>query len=337
MKQTFYLPELDTLRFFAFLAVFLCHYALASHPVGLLISGMAQVTGHGVDLFFALSAYLLTELMLREKEETGHVNLAAFYARRGLRIWPLYYVYLTLVFVASLKWPSPSMSPAHFAQLATFTGDLPGGSPSLVLCSLWSISLEEQFYLVWPLIVRHLSRRAVGFAATVAWAATVVLRVLMFATGHGLGALAIVTHLDSIFAGLVIVGFGFRGRPLLCLPGVVAWTVGAYYAVHPLSPIVLSLASASIGVGSGAFLLSCIGAKALANRVTVYLGRISYGLYVFHGLAYVLAMALLPGIIAVPVAFAFTLGGAAVSYQFLERPFLKLKERFQYVRSQPLL
>jgi peptidoglycan/LPS O-acetylase OafA/YrhL len=116
MKQTFYLPELDTLHFFAFLAVFLCHYALAGHPVGLLISGMTQVSGHGIDLFFALSAYLLTELMLREKEETGHVNLVAFYARRGLRIWPLYYVYLTLVFVASLKWPSPSMSPAHFGS-----------------------------------------------------------------------------------------------------------------------------------------------------------------------------------------------------------------------------
>ena len=81
-SERFYLPELDALRFFAFLSVFISHLPI--------VYGRGQpfwshLLGHGVDLFFALSAYLLTELMLREKEVTGRVDLRAFYVRRCLR------------------------------------------------------------------------------------------------------------------------------------------------------------------------------------------------------------------------------------------------------------
>jgi hypothetical protein len=71
MKQTFYMPELATLRFFAFLSVFGCHTAL---DCGMAVTALTRVGGYGVDVFFALSAYLLTELMLREKEATGGLN-----------------------------------------------------------------------------------------------------------------------------------------------------------------------------------------------------------------------------------------------------------------------
>jgi len=96
--ERFYLPELDTLRFFAFLSVFSGHVLLdfgevinqvVSLPPRLLrsITGMG---GYGVDLFFALSAYLLTRLLLRERIDAGRINVRSFYIRRILRIWPLF-------------------------------------------------------------------------------------------------------------------------------------------------------------------------------------------------------------------------------------------------------
>src|SRR5689334_20593410 len=88
-QNSFYLPELDTLRFFAFGAVFVNHIALDLGTNSI----FAYVGGHGVDLFFALSAYLITELILREKERFKRLDVKAFYVRRILRIWPLYFTF----------------------------------------------------------------------------------------------------------------------------------------------------------------------------------------------------------------------------------------------------
>jgi peptidoglycan/LPS O-acetylase OafA/YrhL len=227
------------------------------------------------------------------------------------------------------------MRTADFTRLATLTSDVLGVSLSPVISSLWSISLEEQFYFIWPIAVMFLSRRGIGVAAVVGWLLTV--RLIVFSAGHGTAGILVLAHLDSIFAGLAIVGFGLKGRPAFCLAGAAAWVLGTHCLVYSHNPIGESLGLVGIGLGSGAFLLSCMGVKALANRVTVYLGRVSYGLYVFHGLALAIAMMLLPQFAVAPAAFAATIAIAAVSYRYLERPFLKLKERFQYLRSQPLM
>jgi peptidoglycan/LPS O-acetylase OafA/YrhL len=103
VKPSFYRPELDVLRFFAFLSVFVYHtlYVPLDHLVGRgvpmwfaqLQVGISRAGAYGVDLFFALSAYLITELLLREKEYRGTLDVKSFYIRRILRIWPLYYVF----------------------------------------------------------------------------------------------------------------------------------------------------------------------------------------------------------------------------------------------------
>ena len=94
----FYLPELDGLRFFAFLAVFLSHVAVFSNGANEAKPAIIQIFNlvgrFGVDLFFALSAYLLTVLMIREKDRFGSLNVRAFYMRRLLRIWPLYFTWI---------------------------------------------------------------------------------------------------------------------------------------------------------------------------------------------------------------------------------------------------
>src|SRR5579863_4606045 len=88
--QRFYLPELDVLRFFAFLAVFLFHAPPLGHRGHSFVDDLATIGIFGVDLFFALSAYLITRLLLREREATGRIDIKSFYIRRLLRIWPLY-------------------------------------------------------------------------------------------------------------------------------------------------------------------------------------------------------------------------------------------------------
>src|SRR5260221_8487443 len=99
-QRRFYHPELDCLRFFAFFAVFIFHtlpheadyYSARNIPFAALIASVSRAGSFGVDLFFLLSAYLITELLLREKESFGHVHLKSFYLRRILRIWPLYFL-----------------------------------------------------------------------------------------------------------------------------------------------------------------------------------------------------------------------------------------------------
>src|SRR5580704_3548587 len=107
-EKSFYLPELDGLRFFAFLAVFIYH-SVAPLPALSPETGHFFALGHailrsgcyGVDLFFTLSAYLITELLMRERARTGRINVAAFYIRRMFRIWPLYFAFLG--FLASVS------------------------------------------------------------------------------------------------------------------------------------------------------------------------------------------------------------------------------------------
>src|SRR5208283_1822558 len=99
----FYRPELDGLRFFAFFAVFSSHaltnYDSSSHVLNKLIETLRQTGDFGVDLFFALSSYLITELLLRELKKTGSLNIKAFYIRRSLRIWPLYFFFVGVCFL----------------------------------------------------------------------------------------------------------------------------------------------------------------------------------------------------------------------------------------------
>ena len=161
---------------------------------------------------------------------------------------------------------------------------------SLVVAPLWSISLEEQIYFLWPHFVRRLSRRSMVAAGASFWVALIAVRMLVFLSGRGTFWLPMLMHLDSVACGIVIAGLlgpsTALPRGLLACLGVGAWVLGSIYV---MTPIHMTLAFVSVGVGSGALLLSVIKVAWLRNPVTVYLGRISYGLYIFHGAALLLA------------------------------------------------
>jgi peptidoglycan/LPS O-acetylase OafA/YrhL len=136
----------------------------------------------GLDLFFALSSYLITTLLLREYANRGSFSVRAFYVRRALRIWPLYFTFLALtVFVIPLIIPAERFGLIYIVSFALFVGNWAcavKGIPFSVAGPLWSISVEEQFYIAWPLLLRFFGIRGIKQLAVVMLLVAIGTRVL---------------------------------------------------------------------------------------------------------------------------------------------------------------
>jgi len=165
----FYRPELDVLRFGAFLLVFLYHVVPAASPnaQGLisgsvilrLLAGICPGGAYGVDLFFCLSSYLITTLLMEEHADSGTIDVKSFYIRRILRIWPLYFAFL-LCFIPLIGKliPSQLLPVPYLAAFIFLSGNwacAAWGFPISAANVLWSVSIEEQFYLSWPLVMKR--------------------------------------------------------------------------------------------------------------------------------------------------------------------------------------
>ena len=195
--QSFYHPELDVLRFFAFFAVFI-HHALPRQAAFYIDAGLTSTAtewllaakkagAFGVDLFFALSAFLITELLRREYVSRGKFSLSSFYIRRALRIWPLYFTFLAATaFVIPIIIPQDRFGPIYVISFALFFGNwicVTSGFPFSVASPLWSISVEEQFYLGWPLLLRVFGMNRIKHLAIAMLAVAFAVRVLLAILG----------------------------------------------------------------------------------------------------------------------------------------------------------
>jgi peptidoglycan/LPS O-acetylase OafA/YrhL len=361
-----YHPELDLLRFVAFLAVFM-HHALP-RDAGLYIrQGLSpaatqwlltakEAGAFGLDLFFALSSYLITELLLREYANRGSINVTAFYIRRALRIWPLYFTFLAFtVLVVPTIFPKENLGAIYIVSFALFVGNwvcAMKGLPFSVAGPLWSISVEEQFYIGWPLLLRFFGVNRIKQIAIGMLMLAFVTRILLAVYGvkHPGVWCNTLARLDPIALGAIL-AFTLRGRApqinnvLRFVFGAAAiagwWLIARYLGQDgPTSVATFGLS----GLASVVLLLAFLTSDAHILRVPpfswlVYLGRISYGLYVFH----LFALAMMMNVLVVPVlgiptnfisrvvlSFLLTVALATVSYSWLEQPFLKLKERFTY-------
>lgn len=355
----FYHPELDVLRFLAFLTVFFRHtlptqpevYINHHIPAGLasIAAIIASTCDKGVVLFFVLSSYLITKLLLLEKEKTGKIALKEFYIRRALRIWPLYFVFVVLTI-----WVFPLLGYDHVGikngiGLFTFTANwtIPlspqVASPGMLL---WSVSVEEQFYLLWPLALVCFGIGSLKRIGVVLIALALGFRLWVLPRGWSQNDIWLSTfsHLDSIAAGALL-AYQFRDgipsltsriRISLFAAGVTLPVAAAIMGNNRVWGHLIMYPAATIG--SCAVLVSILGIKLPSGRTSdalIYLGKVSYGLYVFHGFA-VWTVAV-PGVSLTTVlvlALAMTIALAAISYQWLERPFLRLKDRFARVASR---
>jgi peptidoglycan/LPS O-acetylase OafA/YrhL len=364
----FYHPEIDVLRFLAFFGVFFHHafpqtadkYAMLPASVQPWIVALVMGAGWGVDLFFALSAYLITELLIREHQRSQRIDVRAFYIRRTLRIWPLYFLFLTftlLVVPFLVQWEYLPL--AHRIGFTLFSANWAiafNGYPPSVASPLWSVSIEEQFYIVWPLVIayvgiRYIPRVAVAMLIT-AW----ITRILLMVGGveHPGVYTNTFARLDPIAAGAIL-AVALRGgslrlsaiwRVLLSVLAVVVLIVTTRYGAYDG---VRSLLTYPIVAGASVLLILAFlhdenaVPRLLRNQFLVLLGRMSYGLYVFHVFAQTFVKNFIdPGdgpislVIYFGTSLVLTMLLGAASYRWIERPFLSLKERFTVVQSRPV-
>ncbi len=350
----FYRPELDALRFAAFLAVFWFHrmdYEPAARNWGLLVG---TIGAFGVPVFFLLSAFLIAELLLRERERTGRVHAGAFYIRRMLRIWPLYFAaFFGLALLERVLPGVGSRAPGAWAAFTFFCGNwwiTRHGWIAGATDPLWSISVEEQFYLAVPWLVWFGGRRALGWVAGLLPAvslATVVWYARHDAPGdHGEWTNSLV-QLQFFGAGALLAlclrgrapSFGRLGRAAAAGLGFLCWAAALLFCrvrswdPHP-SPGQAFAGWALVLTGAVLFFLAALG---MPGRWVPgwlrYLGRISYGLYVFHSLLFFLVFerAGVRGWSGTLVVLALSIGAAHLSFRYFERPFLRLKARFTFV------
>jgi peptidoglycan/LPS O-acetylase OafA/YrhL len=361
-EARFYRPELDVLRFFAFLAVYLSHslsidtgdWVRYHFPEKLanLMAAVASSGRFGVQLFFLLSGYLITSLLLRERWIKGDVNLRAFYIRRILRIWPLYF----FILLVAVLWPWTGRLPLpYFLAYLLLAGNwITGmfGPPTSWASILWSVSIEEQFYLSWPLVVKIFSRKRCFQVAIGLIVVANVARLYL-----AVGSLHSYTVFPNTFAQLDSIGAGIlcaivlkasiplfsTGKRLLLVYSGLALLVGCGYFGKFETPTFVIAGYPAVTFGCLALFLAFCGTS-LSWRPLVYLGKISYGLYVYHVLALSLVGRALGGKAGTSLRFLvywwggllFTIALASASYPWLETPFLRLKEKFAVVKSRPV-
>ena len=364
--RRFYQPELDGVRFYAFLGVFVCHtlpfeaefYRKLHLPLPWVWGGAVKAGAAGVDLFFALSAFLITSLLLKERQETGGISLKYFYLRRMLRIWPLYFLVIALGIVLSHTVANQNLPWYYIAGYLFFVGNWVHGvfgRPESIAFPLWTVSIEEQFYLFWPLMVKVLERRGLIISGIVMFLLATVCRVIFVLAGVSGGYVyyGSTARCDSIALGIMLALFADRlpklssgVRFVLVCGGLIGWVVSSAWLTDQPGPISMRevLGRLIISLSAGAILYGCLHSrnKLLTGTWVVHLGKVSYGLYLLHLVGLLIAKSLFhpisgTAILATKaVGFVLTIILAFASYRWVESPFLRLKDRFAKVLSRPV-
>jgi len=360
-------PAFDGLRGLAIFFVFVNHYGSLFLP-----APIAASLWFGVDLFFALSGFLITGILYDSKDRPHFFR--TFYVRRVLRIFPLFYGFFLLVFLLTpalhLHY-APSLW-CYLVYLGNFKM-LFHGDPAHIfvgrihntlvdLGALWSLCVEEQFYLVWPLVLWLLpSRRAMMRFCTASILVTLCLRTALFLHNpsealrtHSLYNLTF-TRCDTLLMGcwLALWLRGVRLNParvksigytlMLASSSILvagAVTIGRRWPYNEGNPLLSTYGYTLVGLFSSGVLLLALDEtsavyRVLKNRFLASLGVISYGFYFFHGLP-VRAVATINdvalrgrffGLLLSVAAFAGIYLLAWLSFRFFESPFLRLKSR----------
>jgi peptidoglycan/LPS O-acetylase OafA/YrhL len=367
-----HLPGLDGVRGVAILLVMALHFvgdATARTFGQRLAVKMASYGLLGVDLFFVLSGFLITGLLLDSK--SGEHYFRNFYARRTLRIFPLYYLVLGFLFIV-LPWLTP-LTPAldearrHQIWVWTYTSNFyiaaKGSWAALTYVShFWSLAIEEHFYLVWPLVVFSVRREALERICAVVLVAGLGLRISLVLAGVSELSVSVLTpcRIDTLCVGALLAALCRRDdgaealvrrslSAMLTLGGAIL-AVSAWCASVKIGlPVLHEIRNSLYALFFGALVLMSLQlrpnalARAFQSRPLRFFGKYSYGLYVYHCiLAYYLVErraedrfdALLGShsvAIAAKAAFsvAVSVAVAVLSYELFEKRFLALKKFFE--------
>lgn len=335
-----YLPQLDSVRALAVGLVLWHHWCQPRHAPGAL----------GVWIFFVLSGFLITRILLKSRRDDAAGNrhsLKIFYIRRFLRIFPLYYFVLLLsaIFSATFRadWYWYVSYLQNFKVILAEPGEYVYGN------HLWSLAVEEQFYVLWPLLALFAPRRALLPLIVVGIATGVVCRYVCLLFGWAIFNIYVFTpnNFDTLGFGALLAYFvTYRAHQVLTLrriafaAGVVIMAVAVVakfrlgISVLPVLPLPMGLLSLWMVSVAADGVPGLVG-RLIALPPIIYVGRISYGIYVYH---YFVPIALQPlferfGIaeaspLFVVICAIATLAVASLSWYLLENPFNSLKDRF---------
>ena len=380
MKKT-YFANIDGLRFFAFLVVLVSHLSIFTgygahyyNPIRKLFLTHGDL---GVTFFFTLSGFLITYLLLQEREEKGAVSLKHFYIRRALRIWPVYMVVIIagfFVFPYLIDTPLAVSLLAPLSRLPAylfFVGNIDliyMGYASVIIGVLWSLAVEEQFYLIWPYVFKKIKTSTIpwvlGFVIVASfiyrfihWENYEIIRYMTFSVFSDLAIGCLLAYLVFFKKGFVEF---FERMPrwaillnyilVLFYPmlrGVLSFLISGwlYHTMYALESVIFCILFAGI------IMEQCFAKNSffkLGNSKTlIYLGKISYGLYAYHMIAMVLVLwfgvvffglAINYNSIAILLnisvaTFIVSLFFAHISYTYMEKPILKLKEKVGYLKK----
>ncbi len=351
-----YFPNLNGLRFIAALSVIIYH-----------VYGLETLNGHlGVILFFVLSGFLITTLLLEEKEVTENINIKFFWIRRCLRIWPLYFFIVFITFIAiytGFAGGTLSQYKGSFWYYLVFIPNVAfiinAGLPYASV--LWSVGSEEQFYLVWPFLVKYSGKYFWMTLIIVLVGFTIAPILLDYYNFHHYQSknevIGFISHLMmrmafNCMATGALTAYIWRKRPDLfkyifskifqiglVIVTLVLWIKNYHKAgSDEVFAILFALVIANAALNPGNIIR-------LENRVFKHLGKISYGLYVYHLIVLAIVTYIAVEITGGPlnqhllfvVGTLATIGVSTLSYNYFEKFFLKIKDlRFTVIKSGSL-
>ncbi len=337
-----HLPGLDGLRALAALGVVAYHgrYYLGYYP-----------PVDGVTIFFVLSGFLITTLLLKEWDAAGTISLCGFYLRRALRIFPAYYVFVLFSFVVDTLRHEPwslSLSLSAIFYGVDYLNAVNGHEAGRSVAHAWSLAIEEQFYLLWPPLFILMMRRGEGtlrkalvlaVVAGSAWRA--------FLTGMGADESYLYNAFDTRFDNLAVgclLATWVRDERFVRIARTVACRPWMPLVTIALMCVTLrsfgSEARFTVGMTVYCVLVAVLIVQVLQlhahglwrwldARPTRFLGTLSYSIYLYHLRALRLGTRLtfLPPVLQLAAGVAATIVVAAASYFLIERPFLRLKSR----------
>jgi peptidoglycan/LPS O-acetylase OafA/YrhL len=378
-KAKIFFPNLDGLRFVSFFVVFLYHSLLsilsylkdASPRVYSVVEFLFRHGNLGVNFFFVLSGFLITYLLIKEKEFTGRIHVPNFYVRRILRIWPLYYLCVIVGFIGfgllKKMTGEPVMENANPWYYIFFGANFdimhtwPEKPDALLLSVLWSVAVEEQFYLTWPLILSIVPLKKFRYVFPAIMVLSLVFRsfysgagdhdfaVRYFHTISVIGDMA----LGGLFAYLVSYENKFKSfitnmsRPAIIMIYVLTLVFTLFKDNIFVPGVAVVFERLIIASLFGLIILEQNYAKnsfyKMGRLKTISsLGVFTYGLYCLHFMGLYFAIKVMNSLqlngslnsvafSMILLALLLSIGISLMSYHFYEKWFLRLKDKFAFI------
>jgi len=362
-----YFPNLNGIRFIAAFLVVIHHIeqikSIHGYPSFFAIPAIEIMGKLGVVLFFVLSGFLITYLLLKEEEQFEKIAIGKFYLRRVLRIWPLYFFIVGLAFfvlpqIEIFQQPGFGQDRIYenlFAKLVLFLLFFPNVAVRIFgnipfVSHAWSIGTEEQFYLIWPLILKFVRKNRILLMLSMVLLYVLILWFLKSDYSHNIPRRdALVAFWKTFNVDCMAIG-GIFAVLLYRKSRLIGWMKNNYFfylvtvltMVFILMGITFSWLNHEIYAIFFAIIVTNLATKEatfLETKCFNFLGNNSYGIYMYHPIAIVLSLFLchrfleVSNVYLIPLSFGFTILFSGLSYRYLETVFLRYKGKFALVKS----